>query len=85
MHYMLGKLLYKDYWNKLFGNNKVYNQSKFIFKATDVNRTIESLQSQILGIFENIDPVVIPQDELKHSLPAWNYTLDREPGNYLLI
>jgi hypothetical protein len=82
---MLGKLLYKDYWNKLFDNNKVYNQSKFIFKATDVNRTIESLQSQILGIFENIDPVVISQNDLKHSLPAWNYTLDRESGNYLLI
>jgi len=59
MHYMLGKMLYRDYYNKLFGENKVYNQSKFIFKSTDVNRTIESLQSQMLGIFENINPVVI--------------------------
>ena len=51
MHYMLGKLLYKDYWGRLFGDNKVYNQSKFYFKSTDVNRTIESIQSQLQGIF----------------------------------
>ena len=51
MHYMLGKMLFKDYWQKLFGDNLNYNQSKFYFKSTDVNRTIESVQSQLLGIF----------------------------------
>lgn len=38
------------------------------------------MQSQILGLFENIDPVSISQNDLKHSLPAWNYTLEREAG-----
>lgn len=48
---MLGQLLYEAYWDKLFGANRRYNQSKFYFKSTDVNRTIESIQSQLLGIF----------------------------------
>jgi hypothetical protein len=77
---MLGKLLYQSYWDKLFGTNKKYNQSKFYFKATDVNRTIESIQSQLLGIFENIDPITISNRDLDLSLPAWNYTLDRPSG-----
>ena len=77
---MLGKMLYKDYWNKLFNDNNVYNQSKFYFKSTDVNRTIESIQSQLQGIFENIQPVNISNRDLINSLPAWNYTLDRDPG-----
>lgn len=51
MHYMLGKMLYDEYWKKLFGENSRYNQSKFFFKSTDVNRTIESIQSQLMGIF----------------------------------
>lgn len=77
---MLGKMLYKDYWNKLFNDNNVYNQSKFYFKSTDVNRTIESIQSQLQGIFENIQPVNISNRDLINSLPAWNYTLDRDSG-----
>lgn len=51
MHYMLGKLLFQDYWGRLFGSSNSYNQSKFYFKSTDVNRTIESIQSQLMGIF----------------------------------
>jgi|JI6StandDraft_1071083.scaffolds.fasta_scaffold253415_1 hypothetical protein len=51
MHYMLGKMLYQDYWGKLFGAGNQYNQSKFYFKSTDINRTIESIQSQLMGVF----------------------------------
>jgi hypothetical protein len=54
MHYILGQNLYKTYWNQLFGSTPYmnnYNQSKFYVKSTDVNRTIESAQSQLLGIF----------------------------------
>jgi hypothetical protein len=54
MHYILGKELYKRYWSNLFANTKffsTYNQSKFYVKSTNVNRTIESVQSQLAGIF----------------------------------
>lgn len=80
MHYMLGQLLYNEYWEKLFGTNKVYNQSKFYFKSTDVNRTIESIQSQLMGIFENIELVNITNRDIDLSLPAWNRNLNRESG-----
>ena len=54
MHYILGQNLYATYWNSLFGGTpyfSTYNQSKFYVKSTNVNRTIESVQSQLLGIF----------------------------------
>lgn len=82
---MLGKMLYADYWSKLFGTNMLYNQSKFYFKSTDVNRTIESIQSQLLGIFENVQSVNISNNDLGLSLPAWNHTLTRSSGTCLLI
>ena len=56
MQYKLGNILYKEYWHRLFGNNNSYKQSKFYFRSTDTNRTIESLQCQLMGLFENIEP-----------------------------
>ena len=43
MHYLLGKRIYEKYWNDLFRSTPYqdnYNQSKFFFKSTNVNRTI---------------------------------------------
>lgn len=54
MHYLLGKTLFDEYWGKLFDNTVYYdkyNQSKFFIKSTDVNRTIESVQSHLMGLF----------------------------------
>ncbi len=55
MHYALGKILYKKYWSLLFNNtpylNK-YNQTQFYVKSTDVNRTIESAESQLFGLLQ---------------------------------
>ena len=82
---MLGKMLFRDYWSKLFGDNLRYNQSKFFFKSTNVNRTIESVQSQLMGIFENTESLNISEADLKYSLPAWNYTLDRQAGKHIFI
>jgi hypothetical protein len=82
MHYMLGKMLYRDYWGKLFGQNTRYNQSKFYFKSTDVNRTIESVQAQLMGVFEETEALTLSESDLKLSLPAWNYTLDCEAGTH---
>ena len=53
MHYVLGKLLYEKYWAQLFNNTpymEKYNQTQFYVKSTDVNRTIESVESQIFGL-----------------------------------
>lgn len=54
MHYILGQNLYRNYWAQLFAGTPfatAYNQSKFYVKSTNVNRTIESVQSQLLGVF----------------------------------
>ncbi len=43
MHYLLGKTVYQRYWKSLFNGSKYvndYNQSKFLVKSTNVNRTI---------------------------------------------
>lgn len=57
MHYLLGKKVYAAYWRDLFGGTQFeaqYNNSKFYIKSTDVNRTVESCQSHLMGIFENL-------------------------------
>lgn len=57
MHYLLGKKIYQTYWSQLFGGSpkqNIYNQSKFYFKSTDFNRTLESAQAHLMGIFENL-------------------------------
>ena len=59
MHYILGRQLFSQYWDRLFGSVREYNQSKFFVKSTNVNRTIESAQSQLLGIFENMEKLRI--------------------------
>ena len=60
MHYFLGKIIYQKYWNSLFEGSRYYdqyNQSQFYVKSTDVNRTIESAQSHLFGLLENLPPL----------------------------
>ena len=64
MHYVLGGHLFHEYWDRIFGSLREYNQSKFYVKSTDVNRTIESAQSQLLGIFENMKELTIKEEEV---------------------
>lgn len=74
MHYQLGKKIYSTYWRDLFGGTPFedrYNQSKFYIKSTDVNRTIESCQSHLMGIFENLPKLEISEAETKYSKPLW--------------
>jgi hypothetical protein len=64
MHYLLGREIYKQYWVRLFGGtpyNDYYNNTKFFIKSTDVNRTIESCQSHMMGIFEGLPALKINQ------------------------
>lgn len=75
MHYLLGQILYEQYWMALFNNTpyqRNYNQSKFYIKSTDVNRTIESVQSQMMGLFEKLDPLILPENMTQFSKPQWN-------------
>lgn len=65
MHYLLGGQIYNLYWSQLFGNTDYvnqYNQSKFYIKSTDVNRTIESVQSHMMGILENLPELTLPEN-----------------------
>ena len=60
MHYFLGKIIYRKYWSQLFQGTpyeNAYNQSQFYIKSTDVNRTIESAQSHLFGLLENLPPL----------------------------
>jgi len=74
MHYLLGKKVYATYWKDLFGGTQFeaqYNSSKFYIKATDVNRTIESCQSHLMGIFENLPKLSISNEQVNFSKPLW--------------
>jgi hypothetical protein len=57
MHYLLGRKIYDQYWKELFEGTEFfdrYNNSKFYIKSTDLNRTIESCQSHLMGIFDRL-------------------------------
>lgn len=72
MHYLLGKKLYEQYWDKLFKGTPFeyrYNQSKFYIRSTNLDRTLESAQSHLLGILENIPPLNISDATVKYSVP----------------
>jgi hypothetical protein len=89
MHYVLGQQLYRQYWNQLFADNK-YNQSRFYVKSTDVNRTVESAQSQLMGVLEHVEALEISQDMVEFSKPQWvpDNTQDLIPvtkGNFLFM
>lgn len=87
MHYLLGQQLYKQYWRDLFDGTEffsTYNQSKFHIKSTDVNRTIESVQSQLMGLFENLNELTLTNDMTFYSRPAWP-GINAENGNFLFI
>lgn len=74
MHYLLGKRIHQQYWNALFNGTEFatrYNNSKFYIKSTDVNRTIESCQSHLMGIFDSLPKLEINQNQAKYSSPLW--------------
>lgn len=54
MHYLLGKQLYAEYWERL-NMPPFYNASLIRVNSTDFNRTIESCQSQLFGWLEAVD------------------------------
>ena len=54
MQYILGKIMYDKYWGQLFGGTEFeskYHPSQIYVKSTNVNRTIESAEAQLLGLF----------------------------------
>lgn len=64
MLYLLGKRMREIYWDRLFGGTPFefrYNQSKFYVQSTNYNRTIESAQSYLYGLFEHLPPLVISE------------------------
>jgi hypothetical protein len=72
MHYLLGKLLYEKYWGDLFAGATRLNSSELFVKSTDVNRTIESAQSHLLGLLEKLEPLKLNSSDYKSAMPAWN-------------
>ncbi len=75
MHYLLGKAMYNTYWNELFAGTEFsnqYNNSKFFFKSTDLNRTIESCQSHLMGLFDSLPKLeVTSTKQANFSSPPW--------------
>jgi hypothetical protein len=82
MQYVLGKIMYDKYWKQLFEGtpyiNK-YHPSQFYIKSTNVNRTIESVESQLLGLLENLPPSTLPVDQLGNSLPPFVHASEYQP------
>ena len=52
-----------------------YNQSKFYMKSTDVNRTIESMESQLMGLFEKLPNLELEGRDLDYSYPPWSFKI----------
>lgn len=74
MHYILGKIIYRTYWDALFAGTPYqnrYNQSQFYVKSTNYNRTIESAQSHLFGLLEDLPPLQLTPSEYNLSQPAW--------------
>ena len=66
--------MYEIYWDKLFAGTPFqyrYNQSKFLVKSTNYNRTIQSAQSHLLGILESLPPLNITENALPYSAPPF--------------
>lgn len=64
---MLGKILYKKYWKALFGGTEAetkLNPKLIYVKSTNVNRTIESVESQLRGWLENLPPLKLEAKDL---------------------
>lgn len=49
MHFVLGQLMKKTYWDQLFGQDP-FEPNNFYIRSTDVNRTIESAMSHLAGL-----------------------------------
>ena len=55
--------MYDKYWTKLFEGTEYinkYHPSQIYVKSTNVNRTIESVEAQLLGMLEKLPPAVLP-------------------------
>jgi hypothetical protein len=81
MQYILGRIMYDEYWKPLFAGtdylNK-YSPSVIYVKSTNVNRTIESAESQLLGLLEDLPPYELPINQLNNSLPPFANASDYE-------
>lgn len=71
MHYLLGQRIYEEYWEQLKLGTTV-NNSQLYVKSTNVNRTIESAQSHLMGILQNLDVLTLTLEEAQRSQPAWS-------------
>ena len=72
MQYVLGKLIYEKYWEQLFTDTPYlhrYHPSQIYVKTTNVNRTIESAEAQLLGLLENLPPALLPAASQPFSMP----------------
>lgn len=68
MHYLLGRTLYSKYWQLLFSDPASAAASPeelFYAKATNTERTIESMEYQLMGLLEALGSVEQTPD---HSL-----------------
>lgn len=50
-HYLIGRELKKRYMRKRFFLNKTYDEKEVVVHSTDYIRTIQSAQSQLLGLY----------------------------------
>ena len=74
MQYLLGKIMYQKYWKALFEGTpymQKYHPSQFYVKSTNVNRTIESVEAQLLGLLEALPPSTLNVSQLNNSLPPF--------------
>ena len=74
MQYLLGRAMYDKYWVQLFNGTpylQKYHPSQIYVRSTNLNRTIESAQSQLQGLLEKLPVNELPVEQLKYSFPPY--------------
>lgn len=79
MHYLLGQRIFQEYWSNLSLGTTI-NASQIYVKSTNINRTIESAQSHLMGLLETLDPLSLSTEEAERALPAWEGINDTTDG-----
>jgi len=71
-HQKLGQLLRKDYIDQLAFISKEFKEGEIEVYSTDVNRTIESVQSQLYGLYGLGQGLKLPEVEDKYLIPPYS-------------
>ncbi len=85
-HYLLGREMRKKYIERLNFLPKYFNHSEIYVRSTDVNRTIMSVGSHLLGLYPLGAGAKFPDDyPLKQAVPPYKAAFDIDDLGYNVL